>query len=167
MNSNFLRIIIFALLATSFSSCIKDPVDPPIIIDPVYPVYETKWESVEIKSDLDMWKPAWTPVAGADTLHLFSNDPEKSRPRRGYYQYFSYYSRGSESSFGKEGLFIQSDTLLVFIDMKSSAFDPDTTAKVGYKIIGDTSLIVHDRSVTPSIQIKYKKLKLTEKDKLY
>lgn len=160
MNSNFLRTSIFALLATSlFSSCIKDPVDPPIIIDPVESVYLTKWREIESKAGSSNWET----LTKGDTLNLFSTDPESRRPRRGFYRYLS---TNAKITADTAGLFIQSDTLLVFIDMKSSASDPDITAKVGYKIIGDTSLIVHDRSVTPSIQVKYKKLKLTEKDKI-
>lgn len=161
MKPNFLRTSIFALLATSFFySCIKDPVDPPIIIDPVDSVYLTKWREVESKAGSSNWET----LTKGDTLNLFSTDPENRRPRRGFYRYLS---TNPKITADTVGLFIQSDTLLVFIDRKSSASDPDTTAKVGYKIIGDTSLIVHDRSVTPSIQVKYKKLKLTEKDKLY
>lgn len=158
MKTNFFINGTFALLVTSsFYSCIKDPVDPPIIIDPVYPVYETKWESVEVRSDLTAWEAKWLPLAGADTLQLFSSDLEKSIQRRGYFRYIPYFSREQNPKVGQQGLFVQSASQLVFIDAKSSAMDPDTIAKAGYKLMGDT-LIIYGKSEAK----KFKKVKVTK-----
>lgn len=147
MNINFSKITLFALLLpfSLFTSCsLEDPnAGPEIIIDPPTYSYLTIWKEVERREGAGNWQT----VVNADSLALFLNDTQSTRPRKGAYIYNPHHLKIEVDT---TGAFVQKDSLFLFLSVPNLT---DTMA-VNYKISGDSLLLIN-KSVDPHISMKY------------
>jgi hypothetical protein len=129
------------LLALSLYACSKTDNESKETIDFATYGYLTHWKEIESKTGTT----DWLPISNGNTLSVFSNSIDTSKPVTGEY---IYNPANSMTNIDSTGFFRQANGQLNFISKKSK----DTTT-LTYKFEGDSVLIATNAAVS----LKYRK----------
>ncbi|WP_205514314.1 hypothetical protein [Longitalea arenae] len=151
-------VALFSMVLIFLSSCGKDGLQEPPIVDPPTFSHIEVWEEAEMKSGSGNWEI----IPDGNRLTVwweFMEDLGTSIQNTGAYRYDPANLGISVDTAGNVQI---KNNLLSFIfykkDSISQAIYRDTT-NVQYFIVGDTSLVIRNASTQPAVEIKFRKVK--------
>lgn len=151
------NLVLFSLIVVVLSSCSKnDDADPLTIVDPPFETYKYFWTEIEKKEG----SSNWIPIKDGNVLRLYSDIADTASKMYGKYEYNA---KNVKLNIPESYFFIKDDDSLHFYRaVNESASDPskyvpDTLASVEYSLVGDSIMVISNKSISPIIEIKYSK----------
>lgn len=135
------KLLPATLLALSLYACSKTDNESKTIIDFATYGYLTHWKEIESKAGTTDWQP----ISNGNTLSVYSNSIDTSKPVAGEY---IYNPANSRINIDSAGFFRQANGQLNFISKKTNV-----TTTLTYRFEGDSLLIATNSTVS----LKYRK----------
>lgn len=144
------NLFFILVIVVTASSCLKkNDTDHTPSPEPPFEKFKYFWTEIEKKEG----STDWVKISNGNVLRLFTND--STGVLRGQYDYNP---ANSKIAIPNSSLFaMKADSILFY---KQSAVDPnkpDIMAKLEYELLNDKLMVIRNKSVSPSIEIKFSK----------
>ena len=146
---NYLLIFLSLFL---FSSCLdSEENDHKPIIDPEMFGYLITWEEAEYKTSESM---GWNSIDNRQELYFYTDhiDKENGLPNNGRIRYNS----AININLKDNSAFLRDSDFFEFYYEAATQYTD--TINLAYELLNDSIMIISDTTVTPAIQVKYKKV---------